>query len=93
MTSEGGWPRRRDDNRGFWDELADRHAVSAFYDLPAIRAGRLAVRPHERAELGSVRGLDLCHLQCHLGTDTLAWAKEGARVVGVDFSPRSIAVA
>lgn len=93
MSPEAGWEQRRADNRAFWDHLADRHERSGFYDLEGIRAGRLAVRPHELAELGPVRGLTLCHLQCHLGTDTLAWAREGARVVGVDLSPRSIAVA
>lgn len=87
------WEERRADNQALWDILADRHQESRYYDLDGIRAGRLAVRPHELAELGPVRGLTLCHLQCHLGTDTLAWAREGARVVGVDFSPRSIAVA
>lgn len=93
MSSGEEWERRRADNRALWEELADRHQRSAFYDLDRIRAGHLVVRPHELAELGPVRGLTLCHLQCHLGTDTLAWAREGARVVGVDFSPRSIAVA
>lgn len=87
------WEGRRADNEAFWDQLAERHERSDFYDLDGIRAGRLAVRPHELAELGPVRGLSLCHLQCHIGTDTLAWAKEGARVVGVDFSARSIEVA
>lgn len=93
MSSRDDWEERRADNRAFWDELANRHERSDFYDLAGIRAGRLAVRPHERAELGDVRGLTLCHLQCHIGTDTLAWAKEGARVVGVDLSPRSVEVA
>lgn len=87
------WEQRRADNKALWDELASRHEDSAFYDLSGIRAGHLAVRPHELAELGTVRGLTLCHLQCHIGTDTLAWAREGAHVVGVDFSPRSIAIA
>ncbi len=30
---------------------------------------------------------------CHLGTDTLSWARRGAAVTGVDFSSRSIAAA
>ncbi|MGD2069145.1 MAG: class I SAM-dependent methyltransferase [Gemmatimonadota bacterium] len=40
--------------------------------------------------MGDVRGLDLLHLQCHFGLDSLSWARRGARVVGVDFSPRAI---
>jgi SAM-dependent methyltransferase len=37
-----------------------------------------------------VAGLDLLHLQCHFGMDTLNWARLGARVTGVDFSPVAI---
>jgi len=36
-------------------------------------------------------GLDIIHLQCHIGTDTLSLARRGAKsVVGLDFSPASI---
>ncbi|WP_062946267.1 class I SAM-dependent methyltransferase [Serinicoccus chungangensis] len=38
-------------------------------------------------------GLDVCHLQCHLGTDTLGLARRGARCTGVDLSPASLRVA
>ncbi|WP_238335871.1 class I SAM-dependent methyltransferase [Serinicoccus kebangsaanensis] len=38
-------------------------------------------------------GLDLCHLQCHIGTDTLGLARRGARCTGVDLSPRSLRIA
>lgn len=34
---------------------------------------------------GGLSGLDLCHLQCHIGTDTVSLARAGARVTGVDF--------
>ena len=42
---------------------------------------------------GSPAGLDLVHLQCHIGLDTLSWARLGARVTGVDLSPASTAAA
>lgn len=87
------WREQRADNRAHWDELAVRHERSAFYDLEGYRAGRAVLRPHELAEMGPVRGRTLCHLQCHLGTDTLGWAREGASVTGVDFSPASLGVA
>ena len=36
-------------------------------------------------------GLDIVHLQCHIGTDTLSLARRGAKsVVGLDFSSASI---
>ncbi len=44
-------------------------------------------------ELGPVDGLDLVHLQCHFGLDTLAWARRGARVTGLDFSGEAVAAA
>ena len=47
--------------------------------------------PHLPGE--SIAGLDVCHLQCHIGTDTLSLAKAGAHVVGVDFSPAALAAA
>lgn len=43
--------------------------------------------------MGAVAGRDLVHLQCHFGQDTLAWARHGARVTGLDFSERAIEAA
>lgn len=44
--------------------------------------------------LGSVEGLDVLHLQCHIGTDTLSVARLGARsVTGLDFSAPALEAA
>lgn len=51
------------------------------------------MRDFEIAELGDVRGHRLVHLQCHFGLDTLAFARRGARVTGLDFSAKAIAQA
>lgn len=81
-------------NRAWWDERAELHARSEFYDLDGFRAGRSDLRPFELDELGcDPAGKDLVHLQCHLGTDTLSWARAGAAVVGVDFSEPALATA
>lgn len=80
-------------NQAHWDEAARLHADSGFYDLAGFRAGRDDIRPFELEELGPVEGRELLHLQCHLGTDTLSWARHGARVAGLDFSPHAIRVA
>ncbi len=80
-------------NRRHWDDISAQHAAGGFYDLASFRAGRDDLRPFEDAELGPVAGLDLVHLQCHLGTDTLSLARRGARVVGLDLSAASIAAA
>jgi SAM-dependent methyltransferase len=76
-----------------WDERAHAHAAGGFYDLDGVVAGRDHLRPWEDAEVGPVSGLDLIHLQCHIGTDTVGWARRGAKTVGLDFSPESLAVA
>ena len=80
-------------NRAWWDQAAPLHVESPLYDLEAFRAGENALRPFEPEELGDVEGLDLLHLQCHIGTDTLSWARLGARVTGYDLSPQSLAAA
>ena len=46
------------------------------------------------ARLGSIDGLDVVHLQCHIGTDTLSLSRLGARsVTGLDLSAPALAVA
>ncbi|MBF6328355.1 class I SAM-dependent methyltransferase [Nocardia transvalensis] len=77
-------------NRANWDERAPIHAAGQFYDLPAFIDGAEQLRDFELAEVGEVRGKRLVHLQCHLGTDTLAWARHGATVTGLDFSPAAV---
>src|SRR5687768_15999108 len=78
-----------------WDERVPIHVDSAFYDVESWKAGRphRLVAPFEADEIGSVAGKRLCHLQCHFGMDTLAFARRGAEVVGVDFSVEAITAA
>lgn len=87
-------------NRTNWDERVASHVVAygaeAFADDPAAISGIVrddleALRPHLPG--GTVDGLTLAHLQCHIGTDTLSWARLGAHVTGIDFSPESIRAA
>jgi SAM-dependent methyltransferase len=80
-------------NRANWNERVGVHVRSKFYDLAGLRAGRGRLYAIEEAELGSVQGLRLLHLQCHFGADTLTLAQRGARVVGLDFSASAIAKA
>ena len=42
-------------------------------------------------ETGPLAGLDLVHLQCNVGQDSLSLARLGARVTGVDISDEAIA--
>lgn len=83
----------RELNRASWDERVAIHVASDFYDNPGFRAGRSSLRPFELDEVGPVEGRTLVHLQCHFGQDTLSWARLGATVAGLDFSPEAIAEA
>ena len=80
-------------NRANWDERVPVHLAADGYDLTAIRDGNGTLHPIEEAELGSVDGLRILHLQCHFGRDTLTLAQRGAEVVGLDFSAPAIAAA
>ncbi len=78
-------------NRRWWDERVPLHVESEFYDVDAFRAGEDP--PHSAwtfDEVGDVAGLDLVHLQCHFGMDTLSLARRGARVTGLDFSAPAV---
>jgi SAM-dependent methyltransferase len=80
-------------NRRNWDERVGVHLGSRFYDVERWLANRPGPRQRETEVLGDVAGLELVHLQCHFGLDTLAWADAGARVTGLDFSPAAIEAA
>jgi SAM-dependent methyltransferase len=81
------------DNNALWDEWTRIHETSAFYDLDGFKRGGVRLRPYELAEIGPVDGLELLHLQCHFGIDTLSWARLGARVTGADFSRAAVELA
>lgn len=76
-----------------WDELANTHAQgkgSEFYRIDKWLSGETTLAPWEIKEIGPISGKTLLHLQCHIGTDTLSWSREGAIVTGLDFSSKSI---
>jgi SAM-dependent methyltransferase len=80
-------------NQANWDARVPVHANSRYYDVPAFVAGSDPLRDYEPVEVGDVRGRILLHLQCHIGLDTLSWARRGATVTGLDFSQPALDVA
>ncbi|WP_051385710.1 class I SAM-dependent methyltransferase [Actinokineospora inagensis] len=79
-------------NEANWDARTPIHAASAFYDLPG-RDPRAWFADFEWDDLGDLSGKDLVHLQCHLGSETIAFPPLGARVVGLDISGESVRAA
>lgn len=81
-------------NRRNWNERTALHLASPAYDLEGFLAGETGGIPEdEQSEVGPVEGKRLLHLQCHFGKDTLAWARLGARVTGVDIADEAVEVA
>jgi SAM-dependent methyltransferase len=77
-------------NRAHWDEKVALHIGPRGYSLADLRAGYGLLNAIEEAELGSVDGQRILHLQCHFGRDTCILAQRGAAVVGLDFSTPAI---
>ena len=78
-------------NRANWDSRAPLHARA--YGLERYLADPEALSDvvrFDRPRLGDIHGLDVVHLQCHIGTDTLSLHRLGARMTGVDLSGTSI---
>jgi SAM-dependent methyltransferase len=83
-------------NRAWWDERAPAHASSPDYAVQELIADPMrlsAVVQFDRPRLGALTGQRGIHLQCHIGTDTISLHRLGATMVGLDFSPESIATA
>lgn len=87
-------------NQANWDERVAAHLIAyrvedfianASQITSVVRDDLALMRP--QLSKTSVAGLDLVHLQCHIGLDTLSWARLGANVTGIDFSTASTAAA
>lgn len=77
-----------------WDARTPVHVASAFYGADGSRPADSWFAPFEWEDLGDLHGRSVLHLQCHLGTETQAFAGHGAaHTVGLDFSGASIAEA
>ena len=82
-----------DANRELWNLWTEFNVASKEYAnlLGQLEAGGTTLEEIVIEELGDVSGKTLLHLQCHFGLDTLAWARRGAVVTGVDFSEEAVA--
>lgn len=96
---EIGWDAAREANQQNWDDRVplhvDAYGLDAFDDpqhLSDVVADDLAALMPFLPDQ-TISGVDLCHLQCHIGTDTVSWARAGATVTGVDFSAAALSAA
>jgi 2-polyprenyl-3-methyl-5-hydroxy-6-metoxy-1,4-benzoquinol methylase len=84
-----------DANKELWDGFAKLHyeQESEGYNVKSFLEGQSTLKSYELKEVGNVKDKTLLHLQCHFGLDTLSWAREGAKVTGVDISSEGIRLA
>lgn len=83
----------RELNLANWEARVPVHLSAGGYDLDRFDDPRhlSGVVRYDLPRLGDISGLDVVHLQCHIGTDTVSLARLGPRsVTGLDFSPAGI---
>lgn len=85
-------------NLEHWEDLAAFHGTGhdAYYDVEALVRGDLALRGLEKDAItlashgAGAAGLDVAHVQSHIGIDSIHLARLGARVTAFDFSPTAL---
>ena len=84
-------------NRANWDDRVPIHLsstqaynVDAFVADPAMISRTVRFDAERMPDLAGKR---IIHLMCHLGLDTLSFARLGADATGLDFSGESVGVA
>jgi len=80
-------------NLANWNDRVPVHLGPGGYEVEAFDdpAWLSQVVRFDRDRLGDLTGLDVVHLQCHIGTDTVSLSRLGPRsVTGYDFSPAAI---
>lgn len=80
-------------NLANWESRVAVHTGPEGYDLAAFDDPQHLsdVVRYDRPRLGRLDGLEVVHLQCHLGTDTVSLARLGAAsAAGLDFSPSAV---
>lgn len=83
-------------NLANWEARVPLHLGPGGYDLAGFDDPRhlSSVVRYDLPRLGDITGLDVVHLQCHIGTDTVSLSRLGPRsVTGLDFSRSAIEAA
>ena len=83
-------------NLANWEDRVPIHIGPNGYELAQFDdpAHLSRVVRFDVPRLGDLTGLEVVHLQCHIGTDTISLDRLGAKsLVGYDFSPAAVAAA
>ena len=83
-------------NLANWESRVPVHTGPDGYDIASFDdpTHLSNVVRYDLPRLGRLDDLDVVHLQCHIGTDTVSLARLGARTArGLDFSPAAVSAA
>jgi SAM-dependent methyltransferase len=86
----------RNINLANWESRVPLHTGPDGYPLGSFDEPDFLSPPvrFDLPKLGRLDGLDIVHLQCHIGTDTVSLSRLGPRsTVGLDFSPAALRAA
>ena len=93
MTSNQPWRQDLARNATWWDGVAELHGSTELYRASEarLRRGGTTLSPEELRLAGDLKGARLLHVGCHLGHDSISWARRGAVVTALDFSAEALA--
>ena len=95
MTETNSHAQWFSDNERNWDDRAELHMAGNYCDYQPLLEDPTAMSAELAQDIerfGDLTGKDVIHLQCHVGTDTIGFARRGAsRVIGLDLSEASLA--
>lgn len=79
-----------EENRLSWNAATVAHNSHKVNQAEFFSNGGSTLFPEEIELLGELKGIDLLHLQCNAGQDSLSLAALGANVTGIDISDEAI---
>ena len=95
MTETNSQAQWFSDNEQNWDDRAELHMAGNYCDYQRLLEDPTAISielAQDIERFGDLAGKDVIHLQCHVGTDTIGFARRGAsRIIGLDLSEGSLA--
>ena len=95
MTETNSQAQWFSDNEQNWDDRAELHMAGNYCDYQRLLEDPTAISAELAQDIerfGDLTGKEVIHLQCHVGTDTIGFARRGAsRVIGLDLSEASLA--
>ena len=77
-------------NKDGWNVRTQMHYQSSSYAVDDFLRTQDSLKEFEYSLIGDIYDLNILHLQCGFGMDSLSLANKGAHITGIDFSSEAI---